>query len=193
MFLMLAAALLVARPLWSLRPIVNHARSVDEVRLLGSIAAELRAGASIRSALVAATSGHNDDISLVVGRMAAAGRPLGDIAAALTELPINGRRAAAALRVVVMAGGRSADVFSRLADRAMEEADLLRERRVQTVQARLSALIIGGIPVVSLLAGGATRVRDLIDAGTGGAVVAAIGLGAQAIGSLLVWRMAAAR
>jgi Flp pilus assembly protein TadB len=108
-------------------------------------------------------------------------------------MPINGHRAAAALRIAGVAGGRSADVFARLADRAAEEEDLRRERRALTTQVRLSAVIVGGLPLVSLLAGGAGRVLDLVDSGRGGAAVAGVGLTAQAVGSLVVWRMAAAK
>jgi Flp pilus assembly protein TadB len=188
--LIIAALLLAGAEVLPLLAAPKHAAPVDEVRFFGAIAAELRSGSSIRSALANAAAGREDQILITARRMAAAGGPLDQVAAVLVDLPVNGSRAAAALRVVAMSGGRSADVFSRLADRAAEEADLRRERRALTTSTRLSALVIGGLPIVALLAGGWGRVGDLIASGSGGAVLAAIGLTAQAGGSLLVWRMA---
>lgn len=191
--LIVAAVLIIGAELVQSRRVRRRSTAVDEVRFFATIAAELRAGSSIRSALGDSAAGQEDPTLVAAGRKAAAGEPLGDISATLSDLPINGSRAAAAVRVVAMAGGRAADVFSRLADRAAEEAQLRRERRALTAQTRLSALVIGGMPVVALVAGGWGRVRDLVVSGSGGAALAGIGLVAQAIGSLVVWRMAATK
>jgi len=191
--LIIAALLVFGADLVPLIATRRRAAPVDEVRFFATIAADLRAGSSIRSALADAAAGQDDPALVVVGRKAVTGEPLDEVGASLAELPINGPRAAAAVRVVALAGGRAADVFSRLADRAAEEAHLRRERRVLSAQSRLSAVVIGGLPVVVLVAGGWERARDLAASGSGGAALAGIGLGAQAVGSLVVWRMAGAR
>jgi len=191
---MLIAVLMVLLILgWDdMKPFRRRRRSVavDEVRFLGTIAADLRAGASVRSAIAAAAAGESDASLQTAHRLALAGAPLGEVAGALESLTLNGRRVRAALDVVQIAGGRSARVFSGLADRAVAEADLVRERRVLTTQVRMSALVVGGLPVLSLLVGGADRIGALVASGTGGAVVAVVGVAMQLTGSALVWRMA---
>lgn len=164
--------------------------AVDEVRFLSTIAADLRSGASVRSAIAAAAAGEGVTSLQTARRLALAGAPLGEVAGVLETLPLNGRRVRAALDVVQIAGGRSAHVFAGLADRAAAEAELVRERRVLTTQVRMSALVVGGLPLLSLLVGGAGRIGTLVASGTGGAVLAAVGVAMQLTGSALVWRMA---
>jgi tight adherence protein B len=66
-------------------------------------------------------------------------------------MPRLGALTASAVRTAGATGGRAADVFDALALLAAEEVALVRERRAATAQARLSAWIVGGIPVVYLL------------------------------------------
>ncbi len=163
---------------------------IDEVRFLSAIAADLRAGASVRSAIAAAASGESDPMLQTVSRLALAGAPFSEVAESLGNLPVNGRRVSAALRVVEEVGGRSARVFAGLADRALAEAGLARERRVLTTQVRMSAAVVGGLPIVSLLAGGAGRIGTLAASGPGGVALATVGVLMQVTGGALVWRMA---
>jgi tight adherence protein B len=189
----LIAAVLIVAILWDdIRSVAGPRRvgPVDEAGLLGAIAAGLRAGQSIRSALAAATASESDHSLLLAGKLALAGAPLTEIAPMLEQLPVNGRRVSAAMQVVATSGGRSAAVFAGLADRATEEASRRRERRALTAQSRLSATIVAGLPVVGVLLGGFDRIATLVAAGPGGAAVAGIGLGMQATGVVLVWRMA---
>lgn len=173
----------------SLRGLVERNRSApfDEVQFLTSVAADLRSGASVRTAI--AGTAHHSSVAKAQ-RLAVAGAPLDEVAVAIEDLPINGQRAAAALQVVARAGGRSAAVFDGLADRAMEAAERARERRALTTQARLSAGVVGGLPVVSLLLGGADRIGLLIGSGNAGIAVAAIAVTMQGVGIGIVWRMA---
>lgn len=164
--------------------------AIDEVRFLSAIAADLRAGASVRSAIAAAAAGESDPMLQMVNRLALAGAPFSAVADNLGNLPVNGRRVSAALQVVEEAGGRSANVFASLADRALAEADLARERRVLTTQVRMSAAVVGGLPLLSLLAGGASRLGTLAASGPGGLAVAIVGVLMQVAGGALVWRMA---
>lgn len=179
--------------LWGSRESLPRRRqpeAIDEVRFLSAIAADLRAGASVRSAIAAAASGESDPMLQTVRRLALAGAPFSEVAGSLGNLPVNGRRVSAALRVVEEVGGRSAGVFAGLADRALAEADLARERRVLTTQVRMSAAVVGGLPLVSLLVGGVGRIGTLAASGPGGMVVATVGVLMQVTGGALVWRMA---
>lgn len=173
----------------SLRGFVDRNRStpVDEVQFLASVAADLRSGASVRMA-IAGTAPHASVAK--AQRLALTGAPLDEVAIAVGDLPINGQRAAAALQVVARVGGRSAEVFDGLADRAMEAAERARERRALTTQVRLSAGVVAGLPVISLIFGGANRVGLLVGSGNAGIAAAAIALAMQGIGIGIVWRMA---
>ncbi|MCP4304013.1 MAG: hypothetical protein GY926_14105 [bacterium] len=192
MLVSLAVATVVL--LWNgaggLRPRQVH-RPVDEVQLLSAIHAELRAGASLRLALANATRSVDDPAIRDVSHIALSGAPVADLAHHLGRLPSNGVRLAAALRMAEQVGGRSADTFARLTDRAIEEADLAREKRALTTQARLSAVIVGCLPVLWFLFGGVERVGGLVAAGGPGLAVAVVGVAMEITGGVLVWRLAA--
>jgi Flp pilus assembly protein TadB len=97
--------------------------------------------------------------------------------------------AGAALRVASLSGGRAGDVFLRLADRAAANAELARQRKVLTAQARASALTVGSLPLFWFLFGGWSQLQTLV--ANGGASIAAVGVGMETLGALLVWRLAA--
>ena len=163
---------------------------IDEARLLGVIAAELRTGATVRSAVAGAALTERDPRVRTAGWLARAGAPLEEVAAQLCKLPINGRRLEAALAVVAQTGGRSATIFAGLADRAVREAALRREKRTLTAQVRMSALVVGSLPVVSLAAGGWSRLRVLLASGSGGIGLATAGLAMKVLGVGINWRRA---
>jgi Flp pilus assembly protein TadB len=123
-----------------------------------------------------------------VRRAALAGRSFGEVATSLLALPITGDEARLAVWVADQSGGAVAEVFLRLADRAAAAADLDRQRRILTAQTRLSAAIVGGLPLVWLGFGGVGRLQALVD--SGGAAIAAVGLGMETMGAVLVWRLA---
>lgn len=172
-------------PIW--RP--RQSMTEDEQRFLSAVHAELRAGASLRWALADAATGHDGQILRASRRLALAGAPYAQIARSLRRLPGNGRGVAAAVEVSAVSGGKAADVFLSLANRAAAQADLERQRQVLTAQARFSALVVGGLPVLWLAFGGLGRLRSLIDRGAG--AVALVGLTMELVGGLLVWRLAA--
>jgi len=121
----------------------------DEAAFFRALAAELRSGSSLRAALGAASL-RVPRIPLGRSvRLAAAGLPMSDVAEALEDgFPQNGVVAGAAFRLSDWSGARVADTFDRLADRATGAAELARERRTSTAQARLSAFIVGVAPLV---------------------------------------------
>ena len=123
-----------------------------------------------------------------VRRAARAGHSFVEIAATLLALPTTGEEARLAVLVANHSGGAVADVFLRLADRAATAADLDRQRRILTAQSRLSAAIVGGLPLVWLVFGGVGRLQALVEGG--GAAIAAAGLGMETIGVAMVWRLA---
>ena len=167
--------------------------AVDETSLVGAITAELQTGASIRRAIAEATSAGDSGSIRLAHRLAVAGAPIEAIAEPLETLPRNGRRIGAAVRVAGIAGGRSAEVFARLLARAAQEEDLRRERRALTAQVRLSAVVVSGLPILSLLFGGIDRIRLLLGSGPAGAAMALAGFGMQLAGGLIAARMAVRR
>ena len=101
-----------------------------EADFLRAVAGEVEAGASIRQALMAAAAGVPELDLAGAGRLAAAGRPAGEVVTALrAALPVNGRVAGAAYQLVADTGGRASAVFAALAVRAADVGDIERERR----------------------------------------------------------------
>ena len=160
----------------------------SEATLFRAMAAELRSGASLRGALAEAVHRVPQIRLERPVRLAAAGMQMTEIAEAVeTQLPENGRLAAAAFRLSDWSGARVADTFDGLAQRAAATAELVRERRAATAQARLSALIVGVAPLaftVLLVATG--RGAGLVAHGGLGWLVLGVGLGLEALGLLTV-------
>lgn len=160
----------------------------DEATYFRALSAELKAGASLRGALGEAVD-RVPALSLDRAvRFAAAGAPMSEIADAVqVQFPENGRLAGAAFRLSDWSGARVADTFAGLADRASVSAELARERRAATVQARMSAIVIGIAPVAFaalLLATG--RGAGLLDHGVIGLVVLGTGLALEVLGLIVV-------
>ncbi len=160
----------------------------DEATYFRAITAELRAGASLRSALGDAAERVPSLSFEQPSRLAAAGAPMSDIAAIVERsFPANGRLAAAAFRLSDWSGARVADAFDGLAARATAAAELVRERRAATAQARLSAAVVGVAPVVfALLLFASGRGSVLLAHRPAGIVVLATGLVLEVLGLLLV-------
>ena len=160
----------------------------DEATYFRALSAELKAGASLRGALGEALE-RVPALSLDHAvRFAAAGAPMTEVADVVeAELPENGRLAGAAFRLSDWSGAQVADTFAGLAERASTSAELARERRAATAQARMSAIVIGVAPVAFaglLLATG--RGSGLVDHGVIGLVVLGGGLTLEALGLMLV-------
>lgn len=184
---------LVAVPGWLAVEEVRRRRRApgadDEAAFLRALAAELSAGASLRSALVAAAPRAPRLDLVAASRLAAAGMPAQRVAAAVrAALPVNGRLAAAAWLLAARSGGPAAGIAQALAARAAEEGVLRRERRALTAQARASAWVVAGLPAALLLAMAVTgRLAPASDPAL--AAVLMVGLGLQASGAGLVWWM----
>ena len=194
-------ALAVWRPWWFLIGVAgwavvhrlrarSNAGSGDEADLLRGISAELAAGASLRSAVVAAADRAPAlDLRPAV-RLARAGFPasrIGDVLAA--ALPRNGRLVAAAFRLAATTGGRAAGVMTTLAARADDVGALTRERRALTAQARLSAWVVGGAPLLLLVVLGVTGRLSGLLGDPMGRVVLGVGVLLELAGAAVVVTM----
>ena len=199
--LVAVAALAVWHPIWFLAgagawAVANRRRRAggtadDEAAFLRGLAAELAAGASLRSGVVAAASRAPAlDLRRAV-RHCLAGSPAGPIGTALRQaLPVNGVAAAATFRLAARTGGSIAPVVEVLAERAAAEGHLVRERAALTSQARLSAWLVGGAPVGLVVAGGLAGFGpDASELGTAGLLLTGAGLALIGAGSLVVWAM----
>lgn len=162
--------------------------AADEAVVLAAIGAELRRGASLRTAIEpAASRASHLDLSSAV-RLAEAGAPMEQVAAEFTRaMPGVGRLAGPALEVAAVSGGRASAVFARLADRAAVHIEVSGERRSLTAQARLSAAVVGGIPSVVLASMALTgRMSSIIAAGPFGVVAVSVGSALMLTGLVLV-------
>lgn len=185
---------IVVGPIWLLvwgwRRRSPSAAPPDEAEFCSAIAAELRAGAALREALATAADQHDIPTMGAVARAARAGAPPKTVGRYLHEaLPVNGRHASLAFRLAADTGAGSADVFNRLAARAAWSRELDRERDGLTAQARLSAYVVGGAPLVVAALLFATGHISLggSTGGSLGVLVAALGLGLVGAGMGVVW------
>lgn len=189
MLLVVGGALLATVPLTRFPVLTRYRREkADEIGLLTSIASALRAGHALRNAI--AVSLEDDPELAPAGRLARIGAPMTEVGQALAGLPTNGRRISAALTVLEITGGRAAAVFDRLLASAVREADLARERRQLTAQARASALVVAALPVMATALSGGSQLVVLARSGAIGLTMAATGVLLQAAGLVIVWRLA---
>jgi Flp pilus assembly protein TadB len=149
---------------------------------LRSVAAELRAGRSLRVALVdSARLDPRLGLARIV-RVAAAGRPMEQVADEMATCPgMTG--IATALRVAAMTGGSAVPVFESLVVDATDEVALARERRELTVQARLSIAVVAGFPIAVLgyqVTSG--QAMELVREGSAGVALLIIGVGLLGLG-----------
>lgn len=150
----------------------------SEASRIVSLAAELRAGATLRAAL--------GTLSPVVGRLAAAGRPVDELVDAVGEaLPRHGALVGAVTVLADRIGGSVAPLFEELAVAALEADELDREVRIATAPAYVQGAIVGGLPLVAmvrLVASGAVSEAS----GAGTVVAVAVGVALVAAGVVAV-------
>ncbi len=166
-------------------------RTNAEARFLAGMASELRAGAALRGAFEAAADRAPELQLGWLVRLSAVGVPISDLADGVAaKLAQNGMAAAAAMRVAGETGGGTASMFESLAQVAAEDRALYRELRAATAQAKVSSLVVGGLPVLFLLWQAVTgRLAELASTGFGvgilGFGLALLGAGASTVGVLL--------
>jgi len=131
--------------------LVLRARPIDRRRsrpqrcdadFFEAMAAELRRGASLRHAVAWAAPESK------AARLATTGQPMPVVVAALkSDIPLSSELAGAGIKLAARSGAPAAPLFARLAERSRIAEQLERELRVLTAQARLSAAVVGLIPV----------------------------------------------
>lgn len=133
------------------RRLTSLDRTNAEARFLAAMASELRAGAALRGAFESASQRAPELRLAPLVRLSLVGVPISDLSRGVSEaLQQNGKAAAAAMRIAGETGGRTAAMFESLAQVAAEDRTLQRELRAATAQAKVSSLIVGGLPVVFL-------------------------------------------
>ena len=149
----------------------------EEVEFLQGVAAELRAGNSVRSAVVGATARVPGLALGRAARMCTAGLPMADISSEfVAHLPVSGRLAAAAVEISAESGGRVAAVFSTLAGIQADEIELQREVVASTATIRASVVVLAGLPIVGFAYAMASgQFVRLIAVGTAGVAILVIG------------------
>ena len=162
-------------------------RTNAEARFLAGLASELRAGAPLRGALEAAADRAPELKLERLVRLSNAGIATGELAEHLAgALTQNGRATSAALKVAGETGGRTAAMFESLAQVAAEDRTLHRELRAATAQAKVSSVLVGGMPVLFLIWQAATgRLIALAASGVGVAILV-IGLALLGSGAATV-------
>jgi len=160
-----------------------------EVMILVRMAADVRAGETIRSALANVAA----DVPALqaAARLATSGRPMDHVMAmAAGAFGAYGTLVSSAVRLASMAGAPLAPVVEELAAQLMRIDDIARERRAAMAPAILQAALVGGAPLVLatawLVSGGLT---DRIARSTPHAVVVIGGLGLVATGAVVVLRL----
>lgn len=134
---------------WSRRRTRRRQLAEHEAGFLRTWATEVAAGSSIRLGLASAAASHPELPAGAAARLARAGRSPAEISQALKPaLAINGTAAAAFLEIANLTGARAAPVLTEMAVRAAERRDIADMRRAETAQVRLSAWLVGGVPLV---------------------------------------------
>lgn len=172
-----AAALLVPAPTLvvllvlsarQLRAVAKPVVGPEAAALLGVVAA-LQAGRTLRGAL----SGLSDEVD----RMVAIGAPSDVVAAAVERaLPEQGAMAGAAVRMLDHVGGAVSPVMEELAAQASDTARVRRELRSAVAAPVLQGVIVGGAPLVALVAMIATgRLGDVFATSPAHAIAVMVG------------------
>jgi len=180
-----AVAAVVAWIAWRARPDEDHRPS----QFCEGVAAELRAGSTLREALVAASSSVGVEL-WETGKSAA---PISDTAAAVGDhFPAIREE----LRLTVInasrSGGQAADLFDEIGSLAIAQAEIKREVRIATAPGRATATLLVGAPVVYLVSqassGGLGRMLESGQQRVAVLVGLALFLVGAAVATLVVWR-----
>jgi tight adherence protein B len=164
---------------------------------LERVAAELRAGAAPLAAVAEAADGRDlpealaADLARVVERAEEEGLGAALSAwAAEQPFPAVGA-AAAALEVAVEAGGPAVPALEGLATGLRDRHDVLQEVAALSAQARMSALVVGAAPVVSLglSLGADPRVAQTLAGTAPGRTCLAAGTALEALAALWIRRI----
>lgn len=140
----LAVAGLVAVHVWRMRP----RPGTRAVLFCDGVAAELRAGSTLRSALAAASAAVS---AIRVERLCSEGAPMAEIArAARAEFPEIGPEVAAVVERAATLGSPISALFEEIGGLALAEVQVAQEVRSATAPARMTAAVLLLAPVAAL-------------------------------------------
>lgn len=158
----------------------------DAAPFLRSTMADVAAGRTLRQAIADSTSSVVDDR---VRRLCVAGAPMSDVASALApSLGGAGTAFVGLVHASDVTGGSPVGALATMLDQVEATASLAREQRVAVAQARISAVVVGVVPL--LLAVVMVIVRGVPEPG-GAIVVGVMAIGAclMALGAAVVFAM----
>jgi tight adherence protein B len=165
--------------------------------MLERVAAELRSGGTVATALDAVAHGEGElraDFARIITRARLGAATTQSLAAWARERRVAGVDAAAgALAMCTTVGGRAADALDGLATSLRDRLGVEAEARALSAQARLSALVVGGAPVAYLAWSGVVdphAIHALTATAMGRACLLA-GLVLEALGALWMRRIVA--
>ena len=156
-----------------------------EVAYLQAVSAELRAGRSLRQALVDAGTRAPEMDLIRVARLCQSGRPMDEVARAVSAaLPETGRLAGAAVRIAAESGGRVSQAFATLAGIQADRIELRREIRASGSAARASVAVLTILPIGGLAAAAATgSLSELMSLGGFGPILVGVGAALLVLGA----------
>ena len=159
----------------------------DEGDLLRQFSGRVSAGATIRSTVADAAM---VAVPARARRLAALGLPMAEVGDAMTPvLPVNGAAFRAICSFSEHTGAAIASALAVLAERADDATELARQRRVSLAQVKLSAIVVGLVPIA--LSIGLLAVRGVPEPGGAVIVVPMIaGVTLQVVGTAIVFRVA---
>jgi len=159
----------------------------DEGELLRQFSGRVSAGATIRAAI--ADPGI-ESVPALASRLAALGRPMADVGDALAPaFPVNNAAFGAICAFSEHTGAAISTALTVLAQRADDARELARQRRVALAQVKLSAVVVGLIPIAASF--GLVALRGIPS--PGGAVIVipmVVGMALQIAGTAVVFRVA---
>jgi Flp pilus assembly protein TadB len=182
-----AAVLAVSLGSAALRARSRAASGARESVLLRQLAGRVAAGATVRSAIADRSIAA---IPKYACRLASLGRPMADVGLAIVPvLPVNGAAFRAICSFSEHTGAAISAALSVLAERADEAAELMRQRKVALAQVKLSAVVVGLVPIAASM--GFLVFRGVPEPG-GAAIVLPMlaGLILQITGTAVVFRVA---
>jgi Flp pilus assembly protein TadB len=159
----------------------------SEGAVLRQLSGLVAAGATIRSSIA---DGSSSGIPDRARRLAVLGQPMTEVGFAIAEvLPVNGAAFRAICSFSEHTGAAISTALSVLADRADDAAELVRQRKVALAQVKLSAVVVGLIPIAA--SAGLVALRGVPEPG-GVAIIGPmlVGVALQVVGTAVVFQVA---
>lgn len=159
----------------------------SEGDLLRQLSGSVSAGATIRSTIAEPTI---ESVPAHAQRLAALGIPMADVAEAMIEaFPVNGQAFRAICTFSEHTGAGISAALTVLAARADDASELARERNVALAQVKLSAMVVGLVPIAASIV--LVALRGIPEPGGAVIVVPMVaGIALQVVGTAVVFTLA---